>query len=346
MLYVLLLEEGQGPGYLFVNSIRAVPNETMQTVLSLSDQQLGIRKYFGKSRQVRVEGEPSEVRFSSLRLEAPHFTELKDWHDYGIVPDTEGREVSSFSVIFKRYGVDMSTLTFLNSFRNFNSKPTHMTPTESEEQQEDWHMPEAFLWHVLKSVSLAIAYLQRGYTPERGIDPDWDPIIHRDIHAANIFFDHDYLEDSKGFKFPRVILANFGRACRMSDPIWKPGMPGYCQEDATLREPWKDIVGMGDVLRHFIDIRAGKKAEIWEQQLEYVGLHYSPDLCDWFRELHWDWSENIDAAPAEDFPTVDTLIEELIPLAERNLAEIEAQGKTTYALGDRVSDPEELQIPR
>ena len=44
--------------------------------------------------------------------------------------------------------------------------------------------PEAFLWHVFRSVATAICYWARGTTDDEPI-PGWQEIIHRDLKPAN-----------------------------------------------------------------------------------------------------------------------------------------------------------------
>lgn len=68
-------------------------------------------------------------------------------------------------------------------------------------------LPEGLCWHVVLSMLKALAWLHEGYrdedyvrdtaggTPERAtrsriLDPDWMPILHRDIKPGNIFFQH------------------------------------------------------------------------------------------------------------------------------------------------------------
>ena len=153
MHYALLFKEGAGAGYLLVNDIMLSLDAAMQTVLSRSNPELYIRKYLGNVRQYQVDGESGEVRFSTPRLKAPYFTELRDWHDYGITHDSHGRMVSSFSMIFKRYAVDMTGIHY--ELKGAGRRKT-----------------EAFLWHFIKLISLAVAYLQCGYTREHSIDPN------------------------------------------------------------------------------------------------------------------------------------------------------------------------------
>ncbi|KUI59115.1 hypothetical protein VP1G_06344 [Cytospora mali] len=68
-------------------------------------------------------------------------------------------------------------------------------------------LPEGLCWHVVISMLKALAWLHEGYREEdyikwsanamperatrsRTLDPDWMPILHRDVRPGNIFFQH------------------------------------------------------------------------------------------------------------------------------------------------------------
>ena len=182
----------------------------MQLVLSLNDNLLYIRKYTTipeSDYRLGGEHEPLEVGFSIGRYMFPQigFPEIVSWHPYGTSEDDEGNKVSSFSMIFKRYNGG-SLFDLAERYHNripkkikdemyppgsvytpINKKKQSPGEEESSpDEQNQWWIPEAFLWHFLKSISYILAYLQTGYTRERGIKPDWNPILHRDLNHFNL----------------------------------------------------------------------------------------------------------------------------------------------------------------
>ena len=121
----------------------------------------------------------------------------------------------------------------------------------------------------------------------------------------------------------------------MSDPHWPSSLIGFGRGDFKLRELWEDIVGIGDLLSALFRVNTNEliKAE----------GDYSKDLCRCFGMFYWDHSgeQNKFSAPPEGFPTVHTLIDEVIPLAERNLAKIKARGNVDFGLQVTPEDPED-----
>lgn len=85
-------------------------------------------------------------------------------------------------------------------------------------------LPESLCWHVLTSVMRGLTWLHDGYRQEidweKGgykwarQDDDWMPILHRDIRAANILFQHPRGEEHYG----TCKLANFSNAFLSNQP--------------------------------------------------------------------------------------------------------------------------------
>ncbi|KAF2838552.1 kinase-like protein, partial [Patellaria atrata CBS 101060] len=67
--------------------------------------------------------------------------------------------------------------------------------------------PEGLTWHVLKSVSLALAFLATGHGTENYGHGSWVSIVHRDIKPANILLKRDSTSP-----FPQVKLTDLGIA--------------------------------------------------------------------------------------------------------------------------------------
>lgn len=94
--------------------------------------------------------------------------------------------------------------------------------TYEADNAPDFYLPEDLCWHVLRSLLRAVAYLHDGMYVNRRmeVDPrnplenviwpemDWAPILHRDIHATNIFFQHPRGTETYG----KCKLGNFANA--------------------------------------------------------------------------------------------------------------------------------------
>ncbi|KAI1444449.1 hypothetical protein F5Y02DRAFT_178489 [Annulohypoxylon stygium] len=81
-------------------------------------------------------------------------------------------------------------------------------------RESNLFLPESLCWHVLLSVTRALAWLHEGARPaERGPsgnpnyspEVDWEPILHRNIHPENIFFMHP----KRGEWYGNCKLGNF-----------------------------------------------------------------------------------------------------------------------------------------
>lgn len=69
------------------------------------------------------------------------------------------------------------------------------------------HMPEIFLWHFLRSMAAALAFLQTGWKNGDPFVPknDWRPVLHLDFGTGNILMQwHD------NQPLPQLILSDFG----------------------------------------------------------------------------------------------------------------------------------------
>ncbi|RMZ67174.1 NEK kinase [Pyrenophora seminiperda CCB06] len=65
--------------------------------------------------------------------------------------------------------------------------------------------PEAFIWHVFKSLAAALLHMQRGNPPVSHTNFDW--IVHVDLYPRNIFLG---LPTSHHPSWPRVVIGDFG----------------------------------------------------------------------------------------------------------------------------------------
>ncbi|CAJ2505280.1 Uu.00g126740.m01.CDS01 [Anthostomella pinea] len=121
------------------------------------------------------------------------------------------------------------------------------------------HLPESFCWHVLRSVLKALVWLHDGMRfidnplfPEEGHptmlsaeNPDWQPILHRNIRPENIFIGHPRRSEWYG----ACKLGNFGSA-------W---ISGHCQQPRgksfewpifakALAPPKGEFMSLGDMI--------------------------------------------------------------------------------------------------
>lgn len=86
----------------------------------------------------------------------------------------------------------------------FQKQPVVPKTAGPDSQVVTQFMPEGLCWHVLLSVLRALSWFHEGHRDDTRIeapggrrrqrdwfsDPDWLPILHRDIRPANIFFQH------------------------------------------------------------------------------------------------------------------------------------------------------------
>ena len=303
MSYALLLEEGE-EGYVFYQELKRYFERTVWLVYSVSTHEFCKRKYIeNRPQSICIGGLPNEVRFSAPRLKTPCFPELLAWNNHGTYTvDVHSEdfstkvEVCRGSMIFRRYnGRDLSALAerYLEAMPEDVAKDlesARKNPVKYLKQDlfkhanEHWPVPEGFLWHYIKSISYAIAYLQTGYTREDGIDRDWDPIVHQDNFPDNNFL--HYEGDDLGF--PRITLGDFGQASALSDEDFSHFRGrDTCYPDDSPRELWGDIVGIGYNLSDLIGIDVRGRSKAWDAQFEIIGRHYSEELRHWIKTLYW-----------------------------------------------------------
>ncbi|KAL9600176.1 MAG: hypothetical protein Q9219_003319 [cf. Caloplaca sp. 3 TL-2023] len=122
-------------------------------------------------------------------------------------------------------------------------------------QKDHAYIPEAFIWHIFRSLAYALQYLHHGIHISDARDPQeldltvrsedycqkvWPMIMHRDIKPNNIFFRKVHpifgstVEHRKLLRlfpmrkrvyrvypqYPRVILGDLGLALQYNDPDW------------------------------------------------------------------------------------------------------------------------------
>ncbi|OHE94267.1 hypothetical protein CORC01_10427 [Colletotrichum orchidophilum] len=99
------------------------------------------------------------------------------------------------------------------------------------EREPGCYLPESLCWHVLTSVMRTLVWLHDGYrqevnwaTGERAwaqTDTEWMPILHRNIDAQSIFFQHSRGKETYGV----CKLGKFGKAFLSGVPARRDGAP-------------------------------------------------------------------------------------------------------------------------
>lgn len=110
-----------------------------------------------------------------------------------------------------RVGVELAVVLFLE-YCDCGSLQGVIRRSITERRQR---LPEAFIWHVFKSMAKALAYLHYGineFNPSHEDERNWNFVLHRDLKPHNIFLK---TESDARKPYPRVILGDFGAStCR------------------------------------------------------------------------------------------------------------------------------------
>lgn len=131
-------------------------------------------------------------------------------------------------------------------------------------QSEQYYLPESLCWHVLRSLTRAVAWLHDGKrvcfdeaTQTRqfvSTDKDWNPILHGAIEPRNIYFQHPRGSEVYGF----CKLGNFKEAVVTSHtPGWNDPDElfaedgSYCPPPMALaaKEGWEPLSDTRSKLR-------------------------------------------------------------------------------------------------
>jgi NIMA (never in mitosis gene a)-related kinase len=87
------------------------------------------------------------------------------------------------------------------------------------DQRPKPNVPEAFAWHALVGLCDGLAYLQTGSSHFRknfAADPNWTPILHRDIKPDNVLLRSRSRVGSNAYFY--CVLSDFGLACEDHPP--------------------------------------------------------------------------------------------------------------------------------
>jgi serine/threonine protein kinase len=102
----------------------------------------------------------------------------------------------------------IADLGSMNDVMFFSRNTTYMMPRRRGGDIEPGEIPKAFIWHVIRSLLTAVAYIHIGYkTLEEtvaitGLTPGWDRIVHGDLHTGNLLVQ----STKKVGQYPNIIL--------------------------------------------------------------------------------------------------------------------------------------------
>lgn len=127
-----------------------------------------------------------------------------------------------------------------------------------------YYLPESLCWHVLRSLTRALAWLHDGvrlefdpskskcpsseYEPKwSAVDQDWLPILHREIKPVNIYFQHPRGIETYGL----CKLGDFSKAAVTGHPVrWHTkNSQSDISYSVTCREGWECIDDIQDKMR-------------------------------------------------------------------------------------------------
>ncbi|KAK3719695.1 hypothetical protein LTR37_004232 [Vermiconidia calcicola] len=118
---------------------------------------------------------------------------------------------------------------------------------------------EDFAWHVLLSISHALAFLHQGIkngAVEQGPKRDWNTLCHLDIKPCNIFLS---TADQEG-PYPRVVLGDFGCAITKSDIVFGMEHP---RQQAAGTPQWYPPEGLPQIVGPH-QTRYGPATDMWQ----------------------------------------------------------------------------------
>jgi serine/threonine protein kinase len=120
----------------------------------------------------------------------------------------------------------IADLGSMNDVMFFSRNTAYMMPRRRGGDIELGEIPKAFIWHVIRSLLTAVAYIHIGYkTLEEtvaitGLTPGWDRIVHGDLHTGNLLVQ----STKKVGQYPNIILGDWDGCTRFSEHM--EGFPG------------------------------------------------------------------------------------------------------------------------
>jgi serine/threonine protein kinase len=188
--YAILFKEG--PGYILSKPLRHGSQAQAYVVLSLQDG-----KHYVRKKLKEFEG----------------FQEL---HIYHRIPTTMAP-----ALLLRTKYPDPQGDSLIYDFCNGGD----LIYLKANLRRKEKGFPELMLWVVIKTMCEILAFTHHGWRCRLGavkVEAYWNPIIHNDIHAGNIFL---HWPDESA-PLPSVLLGDFGSAQLVEGPA---------QEDAKVR---------------------------------------------------------------------------------------------------------------
>ncbi|KAL8904129.1 MAG: hypothetical protein Q9207_003480 [Kuettlingeria erythrocarpa] len=165
-------------------------------------------------------------------------------------------------------------------------------------------LPEAFLWHVFRSVANALCYCRHGTNESDQTRPDWDTIVHGDVKPMNMLLTPP--DDSVNSLYPSIKLCDFGTSFTMPESIpklraWKStfqyGTSGFWAPEVETAKPLQnvpakfrpvaahrmhgshsDVYSLGAVLDQLMDLRFNALKDHPDFDNPHLIDYYSPEL--------------------------------------------------------------------
>lgn len=153
--------------------------------------------------------------------------------------------------------------------------------------------PEAFLWHVFRSLATALTYCALGHTASAERLPDWEEIVHCDLKPGNILVGAPDPVINK--HYPTIKMADFGLAytiptgrddIRRYKSNWGAGTPNWRAPE--VQQIVDGYTGMTPYALHGSHSDVWAVGKIMAEMCSLVWDHYPESQIDAFnREERW-----------------------------------------------------------
>ena len=285
-LYALLFQDAPGPGYVLVRQLTGGNNGFVFLVRSLLDGELYVRKQLTTSANETV-AEVSVLQHIPITCSIPRLISSHRCRRY----NDENWPTADIHSLYFQFCNGGNLAMFLENF-----------------WQESRPIPELFIWHFIARMVEILAALQLGWTKGTAfpIDQSIQPrpaVYHADLHSGNIFLNWS---SSNGI-LPEIFLGDFGNASVLpSDSVETAG--NLLDDVATFGNRLIDLVDTYNAEAFNFDDENDEDVDNWKGRFP---ASYSLDL---FR-----WCDRLTTAV---LPTAQEMVTHLLPLAERNIAEL------------------------
>ena len=285
-LYALIFHDAPGPGYVLMSQLTGGNNGFVFLVRSLLDGELYVRKQLTTSANKTV-AEVTVLHHIPITCSMPRLISSHRCRRY----NDENMPTADIHSLFFQFCNGGNLAMFLENF-----------------WQESRPIPEVFIWHFVAKMVEILAGLQLGWTKRTAfpIDQSLQPraaVYHADLHGGNIFLNWP---SSHGI-LPEIFLGDFGNALILpSDGVESAG--SLLDDVATFGLRLMDLVDTYNVQAFNFNDENDEQVGNWKGRFP---ASYSLDLFRWCDRLTTD-----------RLPTAQEMVTHLLPLAERNIAEL------------------------